>query len=190
MKIGIFSDLHGHNFREFSYIRDDGINSRLYHQKEVMESINEYAQSIPLNAILFGGDLTHLKNNVDSQVVKVLMDSLERMARICRVYLLPGNHDYRLWGSEPALLDVAKSLGENIIVMNEGWNRILISQEASISVWKNLYVYASPYTRKTNQLNTQIEEASVEDFEQSIFLTRICCQRSLSIPLLGTVMIR
>lgn len=157
MKIGIFSDLHGHNFREFSFIQEDGINSRLAHQAEVLASIKEYAESVPLNAILFGGDLTHLKNNVDSQVVKVMLDGLNTLAGACPVYLLPGNHDYRLWGSEPALLEVADSLDGNIEVLDVGWFQI-----------EDLSIYASPYTRKAKERNERIDSL-VMKYNESIF---------------------
>ena len=155
MRIGIFSDLHGHNFREFSYIREDGINSRLYHQKEVMDDIGKYASENHIGAILFGGDLTHLKNNVDSQVVKIMMDSIDSLACVCPVYLLPGNHDYRLWGSEPALLDVADSLAGNIFVLQEGWFQIEKHHF-------ELDIYAMPYIRKINERGKMLAEVTVK----------------------------
>jgi len=158
MRIGIFSDLHGHNFREFSHIQDNGINSRLSHQYEILKSIQEYAQGVHLNAILFGGDLTHLKNNVDSQVVKVILEGMDALASVCPVYLLPGNHDYRLWGSEPALLEVADYLDGNLVVLEDGWFQI-----------EELSIYASPYTRKVVQRNARIEEIIVNNPESIFF---------------------
>lgn len=164
MKIAIFSDIHGHNFREFSHIRDDGINSRLYHQIEVMEWIKGHVDSQNLSAVFFGGDLTHLKNNVDSQVVEKMLWGFDRLAGSAPVFMIPGNHDYRMWSSDPALMHIVDSLDGNLIVMEQGLHNMqgYIQQD-------ELWVYASPYTRSVKDRNQEIIDLSVAENSKTIF---------------------
>ena len=72
MKYLIFSDLHAHNYREFSEIDPTGVNSRLLDCVEVLGEIQKYANSQGIEKVIFCGDLFHLKNNIDSRVIKII----------------------------------------------------------------------------------------------------------------------
>lgn len=154
MRIGIFSDLHGHVFREFSYITPDGVNSRLEDQRIWLEGFKKDVIERNIQWLLFGGDMTHLKNNVDSQVIKVIGESLQQLGYAVPISAIPGNHDYRMWGSEPALLDVFKELGKSIDVLEQGWKDITLADE-------RVRFYFAPYRRDVKTLNEEIESIEV-----------------------------
>lgn len=154
MRIGIFSDIHGHVFREFSYITPDGINSRLVNQKEWLEDFKQTVLDKNIQCLLFGGDMTHLKNNVDSQVIKVIGEAIKNLSCAVPIFAIPGNHDYRMWGSEPALLEVFESNGESIHVMGQGWKNIHLEDEV-------VRFYFAPYRRDIKILNEEIENLEV-----------------------------
>jgi len=158
MKALIFSDLHGHNFKEFSCINNTGMNSRLYDQVMVLRKIHQSAHEHNVNCVIFLGDLTHLKNNVDSQVIKAMSHELGLIAINFPIYILPGNHDYILWGSEPALLEVLEDMNSRIHILEKGWNDIC-----------DYNFYCLPYTRKTKGLNEELNEIDTEG-DNAIFL--------------------
>ena len=151
MKALIFSDLHGHNFKEFSYITEGGVNSRLLDQAIVLHEIHETALKKKVDCVIFLGDFTHLKNNVDSQVIKILSHELGQMATNFPIYILPGNHDFRLWGSEPALLEVFEDMTDRIHILKKGWKEIFDHE-----------FYCLPYTRRTVGLNEELNELDPE----------------------------
>jgi len=155
MKALIFSDIHGHNFREFSYIMDDGLNSRLRDQQIVLEKLRDVAQDNKVDMIIFLGDLYHLKNNADSQVIKIISSGLVDLTEVAPVLMVPGNHDYRMWSSEPALL-------ETIIVLTQA--PITILQKG----WYSDMFYVHPYTRRIKEAEEELQKLEVP--EGSIFL--------------------
>ena len=157
MKALVCSDLHGHNFKEFSYINDAGVNSRLNDQAVVLHEIHESALKQKVDCVIFLGDFTHLKNNVDSQVIKILGYELGQMAINFPIYILPGNHDFRLWGSEPALLEVFEDMNDRIHILEKGWETIFDHE-----------FYCLPYTRKNVGLNEELNELDTEP--DTIFL--------------------
>jgi DNA repair exonuclease SbcCD nuclease subunit len=154
MKALIFSDIHGHNFREFSYIMENGMNSRLYDQQIVFEKLKLFAIERNVDMVLFLGDLYHLKNNADSQVIKIISSGLMNLAQVAPVLIVPGNHDYRMWSSEPALLEIISELGEAITILEKGW-------------YEDIF-YVHPYTRRMKEAEEVIKNLEVP--EGSIFL--------------------
>lgn len=154
MKALIFADLHGHNFREFSYTMDDGINSRLRDQQIVLEKMKVSALANKVDMILFLGDLYHLKNNADSQVIKIISSGMADLATIAPILIVPGNHDYRMWSSEPALLEIISELGDAVKILSKGW-------------YSDIF-YVHPYTRRTQEAEEELKNLEVP--EGSIFL--------------------
>jgi len=164
MKALVFSDLHGHNFREFSYINEVGVNSRLQDQVIVLKAIHNTALNAGVDCIIFLGDLNHLKNNVDSQVIKVLSNELGMMTTNFPIFVLPGNHDYRLWGSEPALLEVLENMNNNIHILERRWQTICGQS-----------FFCLPYTRRILGVNEDLMKLGdykhcPKDVEHSFFL--------------------
>jgi len=162
MKVLIFADIHGHNFREFSYIDDDGFNSRLIEQAIVLNNIHRSGVKHKVDQVWFLGDLTHLKNNIDTQVIRSLMLEMMSIAGSFPVWVIPGNHDYRLWSADPALLQM----------LQDGEERIHVAQSFNwhgIDGKTRLRIMALPYTRSLAGLNEDIE-ALDSDPSKDIFL--------------------
>jgi len=160
MKFLIFADLHGHNFKEFSYIDENGVNSRLAEQVTVLDRITKDASENEVDAVLFLGDLTHLKNNMDTQVLKLLSSCFNHMARLFPLFIIPGNHDYRLWGYSPAFLELFKNFENQIQIADvpgflhekfEDCNDVFIP-------------YTTPYTRSTSGMNEVLSKISGDVF--------------------------
>jgi len=155
-----FSDLHGHVFREFSEIRD-GMNSRLCDCVEVLQKIYQFAIDNKIDDIRFLGDLFHLKNNLDSHVIKHIMEIFIEMANRFPLIIIPGNHDYRAWTHDPVLLKFMQDFG-GMIRMGDapGW----INPKSA-----DIQIYAEPYTRKTKELVERISNLEIKE-ENNIFL--------------------
>jgi len=149
MKMLVFADIHGHNFREFSYIDEDGFNSRLLEQALVLEEIYKSAKEHKVDMVLFLGDLTQLKNNVDTQVVRTLMMQMEQICNTFPTGILPGNHDYRMWTKDPVLLEMIHDWDDRLILFNN-------ESFYSIRGFESRF-YALPYTRALSGLNKQLE---------------------------------
>jgi metallophosphoesterase superfamily enzyme len=68
MKTLIFSDLHAHNYREFSEIDIMGINSRLGDCVRVLVYLKMFCEEQHIDRIVFTGDVFHIFG-VSCQVV-------------------------------------------------------------------------------------------------------------------------
>lgn len=84
MKILFFSDVHAHNYQDFAHY-GSGSNSRLEDAVEAVDAITEEAKVRGVDCICFGGDLYHLKNFVDSQVLRCMFEAFKRMAEVVLV---------------------------------------------------------------------------------------------------------
>jgi len=96
MRILVFSDLHLHNWPYGSTLLD-GMNSRLLDGFNVMVQIAEYINDHPVDSCVFAGDLFHTHGKIDSAVLKVAYEGMNRISqhliRPCDMYVLVGNHD-------------------------------------------------------------------------------------------------
>lgn len=146
MKILFFSDLHEHNYQEFSELKD-GLNSRMLDGLTTMKLVEADAKASKVNAICFGGDVFHLKNFVDSQVIWHTIKAFESLAQVAPIYMCAGNHDYKNWGKDPVLVEALSGLVDNIhfeeVVDLGGWNlfvfnykRNLDELQALLNHWK------------------------------------------------------
>ncbi len=153
MKSLYFADLHGHNYREFASLDENGVNSRLVDQLKVLEEIANSAREHKVDDIRFLGDLLHLKNNMDTLVLKSIIGKMAELAEEFPLMILPGNHDYRLWTSHPVVLEMLGDFAKNIIV---------IDKPKFVNVQSSYTVYAEPYTRKVVGLTERLEKMKPE----------------------------
>jgi len=148
MRTLIFSDLHDHNYQEFSTI-NEGVNSRLLEHLLCLDLIAEDALKLKVDVIVFGGDIFHLKNFVDSQVIKLTMKKMEELSEIAPIVICPGNHDYRGWGSDPILLEILSEFSGNIHLPTIGCHN-----EVTVAGWT---IKIFPFTRDIDSLNDQLK---------------------------------
>ena len=154
MKSLIFSDIHANNFKEFSTFAGT-VNSRLLDQLIVLEEIYQSAKEYNVDEVKFLGDLMHLKNNLDSQVIKLVMRKIISLAEEFKLIMIPGNHDYRLWTSEPVILELIHEYSQKGKVIREpGW-------------YDNIYI--EPYTRKVQEQTERLKNLQVTN-DNAIFL--------------------
>lgn len=94
MKILIFSDLHAHQFSEFAYINENGINSRLQASLDIIDQIKNYCIEYNIKHVLFAGDLFHTRPSVDTLTHYLTLDKLISLSsEVYKLVILPGNHD-------------------------------------------------------------------------------------------------
>jgi len=159
MRSLIFGDLHSHNYREFSKLNKDGMNTRLLEGILSLAKITLSGLEEKVDEVWFVGDLYHLKNNLDSQVIQATVTGMRELAEQFPLVLVPGHHDLYLWSSNPIMLELLKDFSDNIIVINKPeW---IIRQGVDI--------YVEPCTRKISDLMKRIETLKVVG-EESIFL--------------------
>jgi len=149
MRALIFSDLHDHNYQEFSTI-NEGVNSRLLEHLLCLDLIAEDALKLKADVICFGGDIFHLKNFVDSQVIKFTMKKMEELSEIAPIIICPGNHDYRGWGTDPILLEILSEFSGNIYLPTDKCHNEIVVAGWTIKIF--------PFTRDIDMLNGQLKE--------------------------------
>lgn len=94
MKLLIFSDLHAHQFSEFAYINNNGINSRLHFCLDIIDQIKIYAIENDIKYVLFAGDLFHTRPAVDTLTHNLTLKKIIELSNeLDRLIILPGNHD-------------------------------------------------------------------------------------------------
>lgn len=154
MKALIFSDLHAHNFEEFS-TTEDGVNARLKEQLLALDYIVGDAEKYKVDCVIFAGDAFHLKNFADSQVISLIAGRFASIAAQTNFIMCPGNHDYKGWNRSPFLLDMFGNMVANIIlhdVVIRGWNIRLF-----------------PYNRNIEETNAQVASVKKEKSSLGIF---------------------
>ncbi len=159
MKSLVFADLHNHNYREFSKLDRNGINTRLLEGVLSLVKITLSGLEEKVDEVWFVGDLYHLKNNLDSQVIQETVMGMRALAEHFPLVLVPGHHDLYLWSSHPIMLELLKDFSDNITVVDKpGW-----------IVRQGIDVYVEPCTRKVSDLMKRIETLETVS-RKSIFL--------------------
>jgi len=160
MRSLIFGDLHSHNYREFSKLNKDGMNTRLLEGILSLAKITLSGLEEKVEDVWFVGDLYHLKNNLDSQVIQATVTGMRELAEQFPLVLVPGHHDLYMWSTNPIMLELLKDFSKNITVITKpGWYKLR----------KDVDFYIEPCTRKVSDLMKRIETVSTVP-EKSIFL--------------------
>ena len=120
MRILFFSDIHMHNWTQFSRTLEGGLNSRLNDQLGVLLQLSEEAQRRSADAIIFCGDMFHSRVRVD---VDVLFHTWEMIrgnvaASAPEMVMLVGNHDQNTKDGAVHSLAPFESIG-NVRVVSE-----------------------------------------------------------------------
>lgn len=144
----ILADIHAHNYREFATL-DGSQNSRFTDCLDILELIREDVETEKADEVIIGGDLFHLKNSVDSAVIRRVMEMLCDFPR--PVNLVFGNHDYVRWNKDPELLYMIGALNKNVKHYMGGFAK----RDDDYSI------YVAHYTRKVSELVEQIEKLEV-----------------------------
>ena len=93
-KILLWSDLHAHEFRPYSTILPNGMNSRLADAIECVNQIHGYSIKHDVDLVLFGGDMFHIRKNIAVQAFNEVFEAMSQFSLSkVPVLMLHGNHD-------------------------------------------------------------------------------------------------
>jgi len=161
VKALVWSDLHAHNFREFSEL-NEGINSRLAEQLSCLDRITDCAEESKVDVIFFLGDLFHLKNALDSKVIKLVAGKVQILSQKAAhgLWVVSGNHDYIRWDRDAAILDVLRELGSGRVELFSD-----VPAQQTLDGWQ---IFIAPYARRLEETEVALKTAEIQ--ERSIFL--------------------
>ena len=91
MKFVFFTDSHFHLFTNYAKPDDEFVNDRFKEQIEALQKVFDIAREEKAD-VIFGGDLFHKRNSVDTRVYNKVFELLA-INRDIDVYMLRGNHD-------------------------------------------------------------------------------------------------
>lgn len=95
MRFLVFSDLHAHNYLEFSNWLPGGITTRMQIILSVLKQIYTYAQKNKIEFVLFTGDLFHKRHHIEIPVFNFVYDFFNNQDVYgVRTVMIPGNHDF------------------------------------------------------------------------------------------------
>jgi DNA repair exonuclease SbcCD nuclease subunit len=115
LKFLIFSDLQTNDWKEFSEVLPNGLNSRFADQLNVLDEISTRDADVMIHT----GDLFEtLSEKINKSVFLLVYDKIARMARKTVVILLMGNHDWLDRTETSHLLEPFKEI-DNVIVVDK-----------------------------------------------------------------------
>lgn len=152
----ILADIHAHNYREFATL-DGGQNSRFTDCLDALDIIQKDVEVEKANEVIIGGDLFHLKNSVDSAVIRRVMEMLCDFPR--PVNLVFGNHDYVRWNKDPELLYMIGALNKNVRHYIGGW--AVRAEDNNPRSDNDFNIYVAHYNRKVSELAEELEKLEV-----------------------------
>lgn len=95
MNILFVSDIHVHAHEDFSYLLENGLNSRLSDCLDVIDRVRHYAKEYNCEAVVHAGDLFHVSRAVPTLVFQETYKRFEKLTKKenMSLILLAGNHD-------------------------------------------------------------------------------------------------
>lgn len=156
MRIAIFSDLHVHDWQEFSIER-----SRLHHGVSVLRRVREYCLKHKVDAVLFGGDLFHKRGVLYTLPYNLVVEELaEWRKNRLPLFANVGNHDAADRLAKVHALSALASAGLLTTVGQDGWANWIIS---SLKVGGDgVSVTAVAYCSEADELRRRTD-AALED---------------------------
>lgn len=89
----LFSDIHFHNWSQYSTVTENGRNSRLMHTVAVVEQIKDYCRETAAEHAFLLGDLFHSRTKIDIDVYDAAWNAMKSLATVVELHMLLGNHD-------------------------------------------------------------------------------------------------
>lgn len=96
MKLGVFSDVHIHNFQQFGKPSQvfQGINTRAEDCFNAIIKAYQTAKENDAEALLFCGDLFENRGTLSVSLIRIAQVVLQHICSDIPVYAISGNHDY------------------------------------------------------------------------------------------------
>jgi DNA repair exonuclease SbcCD nuclease subunit len=90
----VFSDLHLKEWKQFSTVLANGLNSRFMEQIKVLQQVKHIARKNKVSSIFFLGDLMDSQSkDISKMVINTIFYLIQSLSEISSIYLLVGNHD-------------------------------------------------------------------------------------------------
>lgn len=94
MKLAVFSDLHGHLYKDFDSISDLTGSERLDKIVETLVFIRDDCKRRGIDTVLFAGDMYHVRSKVHTVVFNSIYDTIKTFHKHgIQIIGIPGNHD-------------------------------------------------------------------------------------------------
>jgi DNA repair exonuclease SbcCD nuclease subunit len=156
MRVLLFSDLHAHQFKPYSTVLSNGLNSRFQDVLNILDQIRVIAGAEKVGLILFGGDLFHVRRVINVQTFNFVFEAIARLKLArkgspgCQLGLLVGNHDQT---DRSGGIHSIYAFGAMVEVMDRiKWHTFAVGQD-------RLNVLAVPYFGNKQEALKQINEA-------------------------------
>lgn len=168
MKIGLLSDLHAHPFRAYAEILEGGINSRLRHAIDVVEECLEVCLEQGVQALLFGGDLFHVRRKIDVTAFNLAYEVFARFPMNgIELVMIHGNHDQADKHGSQHSVHAFRTFAS--VIDEPGWEMIDTRQET-------IGVFGVPYTENLEHLRQAVQEPCPWEPAPKIFLGHLGIQ--------------
>ncbi len=151
-KVLFFSDLHAHNWTQFSRTLPGGRNSRLQAILDVVDYIADYCVTHEITHCFMLGDVFHSRTKIDVDVYSATWAAFKRLSEsVKHLFVLRGNHDsYDVEGSKHSLKsfsDFANVIDSPELTTVDGITFAAIPYTKDMDRWKT---FASMTSSKTD----------------------------------------
>ena len=146
MKLLAFSDLHAHPHKQGARMLETGVNSRMQDCINAMDEVFQYAYDHDIKYVLFGGDLFHKRNWLDTSAANLVYDLLGKWSEAGILMIgIPGNHDQ--YDQQGRVHSMGSFVSDCCHVINEPeWVRM----------GKGVYVFGVPHTHDADKFRELI----------------------------------
>lgn len=120
----VWSDMHFHEWTYGARILENGRNSRLQAQVDVVSQLSNFCMDRLVDYIFFCGDLFHQHGTIKAAVAKAVWEAMTRLDRIGQKVFVVGNHDMETRNGSVHGMDWLRHFGTVVdrhTVTNEGW---------------------------------------------------------------------
>jgi len=115
----LFSDVHFHNWKSFSSINANGINSRLQIQLDELGRAYSELRSVGGNLAVCAGDLFHVRGKLAPSVTNPVKEFFEAQGDLgTETVILSGNHDLESNDADPLTSAVSVIASEKTAAIN------------------------------------------------------------------------
>jgi len=146
----LFSDVHFHNWNAFSYINEEGINSRLQYQIDELDRAYDALRKAGGNLAVCAGDLFHVRGKLAPSVTNPVRDFFRKQDGLdIETVILSGNHDLEGSDADPLTSAVSVIQSDTTLAINK-----------ACQVSDNPKIYMIPWRSDLGELRKEIKALS------------------------------
>lgn len=171
--IVIFSDLHAHGFKPYATILPNGMHSRLADAVNCISQIYDYSVAIKADAVLFGGDLFHVRKTISVAAFNAVYEQMSRFATAhIPVTMIHGNHDQADRDGTVHSIHAFRSFLD--VIDHPGWNQI-----RCVNTGETVHLLAVPYIENLLQLREIVNTSCPSSSTHKMMLAHLGIQGAL-----------